>query len=278
MPSSHLKAVIFDIGGVVVRSPLLAISAFEEERGLPRNYINCAIAGRAEHGAWQRFERGELALFPFYDAFSRELSDTRMCNVWYTEYCKARNIVCPKLPENVQIDGRDLFGWMMRESTVCDENMVEAIRRIRAVNRWRVIALTNNYSKAEETMLRPDAASMPSREDDPGFNVDNERAFLGWTEGATSSKLRELFDDFCDSSSLGMRKPEPEFYLLACRRNGVQPTECVFLDDLGINLKVARQLGMKTIRVPIGGSLMALRELELELGIDLTGPRIVNRL
>jgi len=66
-----------------------------------------------------------------------------------------------------------------------------------------------------------------------------------------------------------MRKPEPEFYLTACRRNGVKPEECVFLDDLGMNLKAAKALGMQTIRVPIGGSLEAIKSLESVLGIDL---------
>lgn len=81
--------------------------------------------------------------------------------------------------------------------------------------------------------------------------------------------MRNLFDDFCDSSVLGMRKPDPEFYLAACKRNGVKPEECVFLDDLGMNLKPAKALGMQTIRVPIGGSLEAVRSLESILGIDL---------
>ena len=68
-----------------------------------------------------------------------------------------------------------------------------------------------------------------------------------------SLQLRAMFDDFCDSSEMGMRsvihddvvsgpfnihpshrKPEPEFYLLACQRNNIKPHEAVFLDDLGL--------------------------------------------
>ncbi|KAH8117309.1 HAD-like protein [Phellopilus nigrolimitatus] len=274
MASPHLKAVIFDIGGVVVRSPLLAIAAFERDKGLPRNYINCSISRRGPNGAWQRFERGEIALFPFYDAFGRELSDTMNGNLWYAEYCEQ----CPKLPKKFEIDGRDLFGRMMRESTAYDEKMVEAIRRIRAAKRWRVIALTNNYSKSEEIIAGPGSASAPSRELYPHFTLEKELAFLGWTKGATPPEMRALFDDFCDSSELGMRKPDPEFYLLACKRNDVQPEHCVFLDDLGMNLKVAQRLGMETIHVPIGGSSAAIYELEKKLGIDLTGPNIQNKL
>lgn len=58
-----------------------------------------------------------------------------------------------------------------------------------------------------------------------------------------------LFDHVLQSSKEGMRKPQPEFYLLACERMSVDPSEVVYLDDLGINLKPARKLGMKTIKV-----------------------------
>ena len=58
-----------------------------------------------------------------------------------------------------------------------------------------------------------------------------------------------LFDHVLQSSKEGMRKPQPEFYLLACERMEVKPSEVVYLDDLGINLKPARQLGMTTIKV-----------------------------
>jgi len=109
MTSPHLKAVIFDIGGVVLRSPLLVIAAFEDEKRLPRNYINCSITMRGPDGAWQRFERGEMSLFPFYDAFGRELSDTTNGNIWYIEYCKRHGLECPPLPGHIVIDGREVW-------------------------------------------------------------------------------------------------------------------------------------------------------------------------
>lgn len=58
-----------------------------------------------------------------------------------------------------------------------------------------------------------------------------------------------LFDHVLQSSKEGMRKPQPEFYLLACERMDVTPDQVVYLDDLGINLKPAKQLGMTTIKV-----------------------------
>jgi putative hydrolase of the HAD superfamily len=59
----------------------------------------------------------------------------------------------------------------------------------------------------------------------------------------------ELFDFVVESSVVGFRKPEPQFYIAACEALGVHPTECVFLDDLGINLKPAAAMGMRTIKV-----------------------------
>ncbi|MDA3031749.1 MAG: HAD-IA family hydrolase [Actinomycetota bacterium] len=76
------------------------------------------------------------------------------------------------------------------------------------------------------------------------------------------------FDHVVESSKIGVRKPEPRFYEIACELAGVAPTECVFLDDLGINLKPARAMGMQTIKV--GTPRAALDELALILGISLS--------
>lgn len=228
-PTSTIKAVIFDIGGVVLKSPFIEIAAYEKELRLPPNYLNCLIVGRGPQGAWQKFERGEIGIFEFYDAFSRDLSDAQVGNELYMRYCDRKGIDCPLLPKTLVVNGRELFGRMMRESQQYNPHIREAIIRIKGAGKYRVIALTNNYSVIN---------APPS-----------ELAFLGWdVNGAVPQHLRELFDDFCDSSTLGMRKPEPEFYLLACSRNEIKPEEAVFLDDIGINLKTARELGMKTIR------------------------------
>ena len=75
-----------------------------------------------------------------------------------------------------------------------------------------------------------------------------------------------LFDHVLQSSKEGMRKPQPEFYLLACERMEVAPSEVVYLDDLGINLKPARQLGMTTIKVL--SEEQAINDLSKVLNID----------
>ncbi|KAI9458023.1 HAD-like protein [Russula earlei] len=267
MSSPHLKAVLFDIGGVVVQSPLVAIREYEIEHGIPNDYINCLISGRGSQGAWQKFERGQMSLFPFYEQFSQELSDVDNGNEWYAQYCEKRNITCPELPQKLAFDGRELFGRMMRTSQKVDKDVYKAILRIRAAERWRVIALTNNYSKIDTTFLGLDGRHLRRY---PGVTLESELRFLGWDGGAVPSPIRELFDDFVDSSEVGMRKPERRFYLLACERNHIRPQDAVFLDDLGLNLKTAQELGMETIHVPIGGTMSALRILGDKLGINLT--------
>ena len=66
---------------------------------------------------------------------------------------------------------------------------------------------------------------------------------------------------------MGVRKPDPRFYELACERLGIEPTEAVFLDDLGVNLKPAKAMGMTTIKVVDPDE--ALAELEAVVGFPL---------
>jgi len=75
-----------------------------------------------------------------------------------------------------------------------------------------------------------------------------------------------LFDAVLESRVLGVRKPDPRFYEVACSTLGVEPEESVFLDDLGVNLKPARALGMHTIKVADPGQ--ALAELEHVTGLS----------
>jgi putative hydrolase of the HAD superfamily len=111
--------------------------------------------------------------------------------------------------------------------------MVTAVRRCQ--ERLRTAALTNNFTL-------PDG-DPPMRE------------------------IRELFDVIVESSRIGVRKPDPRFYELACAELGVAPGESVFLDDLGVNLKSARALGMTTIKVD--DPARAIAELEAILGFAL---------
>lgn len=77
-----------------------------------------------------------------------------------------------------------------------------------------------------------------------------------------------LFDHVVESSKVGVRKPDPAFYELACSLADVEPSEVVFLDDLGVNLKPAAAMGMTTIKVL--SAEQALADLEQVVGFSLT--------
>jgi putative hydrolase of the HAD superfamily len=118
--------------------------------------------------------------------------------------------------------------------------MIEALRRIKT--RFKTGCITNN---------------MPTNA-------------AGGTDAGRSLYAREiveLFDELIESSKVGIRKPDPRIYTMMCEKLGVKPDACVFLDDLGGNLKPARAMGMTTIKVESGPQ--AIAELEAATGMKL---------
>lgn len=90
---------------------------------------------------------------------------------------------------------------------------------------------------------------------------------VGGEERMDVGDVMVMFDHVVESSKVGCRKPEPRFYEIACELVGVEPHECVFLDDLGVNLKPARAMGMTTIKVV--SAEQAITDLEQVLAIPL---------
>jgi putative hydrolase of the HAD superfamily len=133
-----------------------------------------------------------------------------------------------------RIVGADVLAMLSGELR---PEMVEAVRR--CSERLRTGLLTNNF------------AAMPAEADHPLAEV------LG------------LFDVIVESSQVGVRKPDPRFYEHACELLDIEPHEAVFLDDLGINLKPARAMGMTTIKVE--DPAVAIAELEAVVGLQLSG-------
>jgi putative hydrolase of the HAD superfamily len=75
------------------------------------------------------------------------------------------------------------------------------------------------------------------------------------------------FEHVIESSKAGVRKPDPRIYLMMCEQLGLEPAQCIYLDDLGINCKPAAQLGMHAIKVVSGEQ--ALADLGAVLGLEL---------
>ena len=103
--------------------------------------------------------------------------------------------------------------------------MVKALREIK--DKLIQGCLTNNIQSTEGQELETDNAAI----------------------SGTHQEIMGLFDFVFESSKENVRKPDPKFYQLACKRGKVNPNEVIFLDDLGINLKPAKALGMKTIKL-----------------------------
>jgi putative hydrolase of the HAD superfamily len=128
--------------------------------------------------------------------------------------------------------------------------MVAALRRVRDAG-FATACLTNNIlGTATDLGHRSTQLAEASRRHE---EIDDVMA---------------LFDQVVESSKVGVRKPELRFYEIACELLGVSPDECVFLDDLGINLKPAAAMGMTTIKVVDPD--VALARLGEVIGIELT--------
>jgi len=81
------------------------------------------------------------------------------------------------------------------------------------------------------------------------------------------AEVMVLFDHVIESAKIGLRKPDPRIYQLMVETLMVDPKNCVYLDDLGVNLKPAREMGMTTIKVTSGAQ--AIAELEAATGLKL---------
>jgi putative hydrolase of the HAD superfamily len=115
-----IEAVVFDLGGVVMDSPLHAIARYERDHGLLAGAVNRIVVDTGETGAWSRLERGELTL----EAFCAPFEDD----------CRA---------SGVELSGTGLMAYIAAAG-VPRPRMLEAIRRIRARG-LRTAALTNNW-------------------------------------------------------------------------------------------------------------------------------------
>jgi putative hydrolase of the HAD superfamily len=81
------------------------------------------------------------------------------------------------------------------------------------------------------------------------------------------AEVMALFDHVIESAKIGLRKPDPRIYQMMTEALGVKPDHCIYLDDLGVNLKPAREMGMITIKVL--NASQAIAELEAATALTL---------
>jgi hypothetical protein len=130
----------------------------------------------------------------------------------------------------------------------------------------RTLAHAGIAERAEELTRRAVALARSAAGDRASFAQRAE----GERSPSDSRALRHYFDAFFESSVLGLQKPDPRIYQHACAQLAISPSEAVFLDDIGRNLKAARALGMTTIKVETPEQALAeLAGLVAPSGISL---------
>jgi len=147
-----------------------------------------------------------------------------------------RLFAAESLALGAEVRGRDVLPLLSGDLR---PEMVEALTRVKA--RFKTGCITNNL---------PDNA-------------------IGSASGRSLyiAEVMVLFDHVIESAKIGLRKPDPRIYRMMVEKLGVDPKACVYLDDLGVNLKPAREMGMTTIKVL--NASQAIAELETATGLSL---------
>ena len=210
------KLIIFDMGGVVLGSPVQAISLYAQHKFCDPHELHGLMANSP---AFHELEKGTIALPEFLSAFQHELD-------------------LAGLSKN-DIIAKEIITELFR-AAVPRPHVLDALSKLRQAG-FVVVALTNNF-KVRKSDLR----------------------------GSDMAQFDAVFDAVFESCVLVMRKPEPGIYQHVLDVFGVQPQQCVFIDDLGRNLKAAKALGMHVIRAVDDGTF--LTELGQLLDLPLWVP------
>ncbi len=139
-----------------------------------------------------------------------------------------------------QISGKAV---LQRVFTPIRGDMVELIQQYAA--KFKLACLTNNFPITDSLI-----------------ELMGNHRYEEW-----QSALK-LFEYVIESAKLGVRKPETQFFSEACRITQVEPDEVIFLDDIGSNLKPAREMGMTTIKVT--SSRQAIDDLREAVALHAT--------
>lgn len=212
------QAVLWDFGGVLTTSPFETFNRYEQENGIPEDFIRGVNSVNPERNAWAQLESNQITPEEFDLAFLQE----------------------SKLAGH-PIPGSHVLPLLSGELR---PRMVEVLRKCREELGLRVGCITNNVRTGKG----------------PGMAESNSRA-------QEIEKVMSLFHVVVESSIEGVRKPDPRIYEIACGRLGISPKDAIYLDDLGINCKPARALGMHSIKVE--NERQAIEALSQALGRSL---------
>ncbi|KAI2721542.1 hypothetical protein DTO027I6_1281 [Penicillium roqueforti] len=242
--------LLFDVGGVCVASPLQAILDYEIVRNIPSGWINFSISRTAPNGSWHKLERGDIGVdTDFFAGFNADLASPELWAQFQQQLQKKQGTNGSTIPPMPTVDAEWLFWEMMRVSRTTDPYIYPALKKLRESGQFLMGALSN-------TIIFPDGHEY------------NE-----------ASEVKKQFDFFISSAHTGLRKPDPKIYQvalqemdnLAKRRGlaGANPDDVVFFDDIGENLKGAKNAGMRTVKVILGKTQDAVKELEKLTGLQL---------
>ncbi len=231
------EAVIWDFGGVFTTSPFEAFARYERENGLPENLIRQINGMNHLTNAWARFERAELTI----DEFDRAFADEALALGHY-------------------VPGKDVIALLAGDVR---PEMHAALRRIK--RRYKTGCITNNVPFMQASGRRQsEAESLPAQ----GQQTEENPPVPG-TKALQNTfykhEIMMLFDYVIESSKVGIRKPDPRIYGMMCAALRVAPDACIYLDDLGVNLKPARAMGMHTIKVESAAQAIADLEKATEM-------------
>lgn len=187
-----------------------------------------------QKGIPQNFIRGVNAVNPDDNAWAKFESSQISAAEFNTLFLAETTAAGHPVPGD---DVIPLLGGKVRKT------MVEVLKRCK--EEYQVTCLTNNANAGSG----------------PGMSATKERA-------DEVVEVMKLFDLVIESSKEGIRKPNPKIYELACERIGVLPSEIVYLDDLGINLKPAKAQGMTTIKVTAEAQAIADLGSVLNINFD----------
>jgi len=208
-----------------------------EARGIGR-----VIGSRGLHSAFSKLERSEINAKEFYEQFQKE--------------CQEDGIAISSL------QAKEMLDTMGQAAFLPFPEMVAAIREIRRRG-LKTCALTNNWFP-ENTSANTPATEFENMQT---LSINNNSDQKDDNRQLKLFRLEDHFDAVVESRVAKINKPDPRIYQLAMKAVGVEYAECVFLDDLGPNLKTAAKLGMRTIKVT--SPKQALGELEQIVGFPL---------